>query len=715
MRKKTGLKIIASMCLMALVIPLFSAITPTAVLAAEKNAPFPYAMEAYGQEHSGIYAATAPTMDGTKDAGYTEIATFGSTYSAVFASSDEIGSSIAELNSEYLPKGMEIFASYDEDYLYFYITAETRENENGYALSVDLSSDFGAAQPALGESYSFEIENGVDSKIDPSGSYFIKGASSGSATDSTGTYGLYTTSYELKLERPEGDYDRLYFSFALKFLGNQSEAWWIWGVHKSTNLPIGMTVGTAFEKDQLAYGNFVPGVLELLGTKAEGAAPSVDAFERKDQNTTEDRSFTVLLSVAEKSADVAELGVLKMATAQIGSKNITEATAGVEKIVATKNGTDTTNGSASVSIPASEYDDFFSLRPYVKLANGNVIYGDYYTASSRYYDDGKLDYENGVKNILMIGCSFSTNYINELIEIGKEHGYFFNVVNTYFSGTPAQNNWLWLANDYRYQKTPGTSTDGDIQQYIVRNPESGNLGTDSPAKTTANLPEVVTLFNWDIISVQDHYGSWKTPFNAAYKSTMPYLPNIFRYLEVNFPNAKLYLHQTWAFQVGYRWKKPVVLDSEGNVDQSQSTPNSTQLIERVDTVERQTNDWATIKSVTEYFSETREIDMIPSGTAWQNARWNEYTVLGQKVKVGDILCNKGENTVVGDGDFYHDGTTGGGQYLNALVWFETITGESCIGSEWRPTTYTIPEQNVLALQMAAHDAVASYYGENFAN
>ena len=340
MRKSMLWKTLASVCLIALVLPLFSVISPISVSAAEKNAPFPYAMEAYGQDHSGIYSvSSAPSIDGEKDMGYTEIAKFGSTYSAIFASPDAEGSSITELNSEYLPKGMEIYASYDDDFLYFHITAETRKNEDGYSLGIDLSSDFGAAQPALGDSYSFEIDDGAEPKIDPAGSFFIKSAFSGTTSDSTSEdpYSLQKTTYELKLEKPEGDYDRVYFSFTLKFLGNQKEAYWIWGVHKTANLPIGTTVGSAFEQDNLGYGNYVPGVLELLGTKTEGTAPLIDAFERKDQNTTKDRSFTALLSVAEKSANISEIGVLKMATAEIKNKNLTASTAGVEKITAAKN------------------------------------------------------------------------------------------------------------------------------------------------------------------------------------------------------------------------------------------------------------------------------------------------------------------------------------------------------------------------------------------
>jgi hypothetical protein len=78
----------------------------------------------------------------------------------------------------------------------------------------------------------------------------------------------------------------------------------------------------------------------------------------------------------------------------------------------------------------------------------------------------------------------------------------------------------------------------------------------------------------------------------------------------------------------------------------------------------------------------------------------------------DNLCariGKGQNN---EGDYYHDGDWGGGQYLTACVWFECLTGQSCIGNTYRPE-YTaagqdlsLSEDLVQSLQEAAHAAVA---------
>ena len=61
----------------------------------------------------------------------------------------------------------------------------------------------------------------------------------------------------------------------------------------------------------------------------------------------------------------------------------------------------------------------------------------------------------------------------------------------------------------------------------------------------------------------------------------------------------------------------------------------------------------------------------------------------------------------GEGDYYHDGDIGGGQYLNACVWFEVITGQSCVGNTYRPDYVLDTDITYEALQQAAHQAVQS--------
>jgi hypothetical protein len=456
-----------------------------------------------------------------------------------------------------------------------------------------------------------------------------------------------------------------------------------------------------------------------LGAKVEKEKPVITSTLRTDENTTDARSFKSTLTVAEKKNLVKEIGVLKAETSALGGKNAVIANA--EKISSMDiTGTDSANGTIAFRVSAEDYETFISLRPYAEYTDGTVVYGDYYTVSSMYYDLGKMDYQKGEMKILMIGSSLNSYYLNELVSIGASEGYYMTVANTYFSGCPAPNMWLWLVNDYSYSKVKGngTSVDGDIVEFTVRTPDNNHA--DSKGKLEERtIAEALSYTDWDVISAQDCYSTYRSLNDQqVYRSTMGYLPNVFRYIEINNPDARIYLQQHHSYQVGYRWQNPIYYDKDGNVDQEKSTTWAGYENEpdgRMDTVAKQNEHWARVQSVTEYFSETRGIDLVPCGLAWQNARWKEYDIGGgQTIRVGDILSNKGPDGDGTAGDCIHEGTTGGGQYLTACVWFEVLTGESCLGLEWRPSEYEVREDRVLALQQAAHEAVAHYYGEDFA-
>ena len=82
---------------------------------------------------------------------------------------------------------------------------------------------------------------------------------------------------------------------------------------------------------------------------------------------------------------------------------------------------------------------------------------------------------------------------------------------------------------------------------------------------------------------------------------------------------------------------------------------------------------------------------------------------GKSELIGTTLCAR--LGVRGDeGDYGHDGDIGGGQYLNACVWFEILTGESCLGNTFRPS-YELSEEKIAILQAAAHQAVADRKAE----
>ncbi len=266
-------------------------------------------------------------------------------------------------------------------------------------------------------------------------------------------------------------------------------------------------------------------------------------------------------------------------------------------------------------------------------------------------------------NILMIGNSFSYFFVEELYSIAKTAGVELKIYNLYYSGCSVQTHWKWLYED-NYNYTLYT-TDG-----------SGRRGK------SASMKSALKAENWDVITLQQaSVKPNKLDYDTQMASTSKYAKDIFNYLKEQFPQSKLYWQQTWAFEVGY---------SRDNG----SIPN----------VQTQELQHKVSKDLSVSIAKENNVPLIPSGDAWALARKNS--------KVGDTLC-VGTEKNDGLGDHYHDGNTGGGQYLNACVWFEVLTGKSCIGNTWRPD-YDLKEEKIIELQKCAHQAVAEIYGTDFA-
>ena len=265
--------------------------------------------------------------------------------------------------------------------------------------------------------------------------------------------------------------------------------------------------------------------------------------------------------------------------------------------------------------------------------------------------------QDDVINVLMIGNSFCNGYVEELYGIAKAAGVNMKVCNLYYPGCTLSQHWTWWKlNEKRYQYF---ETDANGRRKVL---------------DPTNLKTCLARENWDVISFQQGSSQVRTTVEDAKDKAYKYLTDLLNYAKEQFPQSTFYWQQTWAYQVGY--------DRNGFV---------------VDTVEKQTAMANLLHEFSIGLCKDFNLSRIPSGDAWHYAR--------QDSRVGDVLCNRGEG-----GDNYHEGTTGGGQYLNACVWFETITGQSCIGNTWRPDDYSLSEEMIPALQAAAHRAVAESRG-----
>ena len=258
--------------------------------------------------------------------------------------------------------------------------------------------------------------------------------------------------------------------------------------------------------------------------------------------------------------------------------------------------------------------------------------------------------------LLMIGNSFCYNYVQELYGMAQTAGVDITVTNLYEGGCTVEEHWNWLTN-----KTEGA----DKYEFWITNTmgrwKHGDIRTSYEALDWAE---------WDVITLQQHFGrAATTSYEKAVSSCTPYTKDLYDKLKADYPDATFYWHETWAYQVGH----------SDFPDKASQTAQQNIIIQ-----------------VSEEICQENNVSMIPSGDAWAIARSNP--------NIGDTLCKS---------DLYHDGDLGGGQYLNACVWFEVLTGKSCIGNTWRPD-YSLSEEKITQLQQAAHQAVAAEYGSDYA-
>jgi hypothetical protein len=266
---------------------------------------------------------------------------------------------------------------------------------------------------------------------------------------------------------------------------------------------------------------------------------------------------------------------------------------------------------------------------------------------------------DGVFRILMIGNSFCQRYLHELHGMAAAAGISCRLTSVVAGACILERHWNWCR-------------DGEKHYCVLTMDDDGLRTVDG-----WGLDDALALDEWDAISYQDGeyyyrlYGA-----DSAREHMEPYLGNLVKHVRDKFPRASHWFHQVWAYQVGY--------------DRPAKSPF------KVPDAEVQATMHQDLRDMTLEACAAHGLARIPSGDAWALARADR--------RLGDTLCAN---------DCEHDGDVGGGQYLNACVWFETMFGLSCLGNAYRPP-YALEEGKIEALQEAAHRAVEDAFGETYA-
>ena len=285
--------------------------------------------------------------------------------------------------------------------------------------------------------------------------------------------------------------------------------------------------------------------------------------------------------------------------------------------------------------------------------------------------------EKKPKNILMIGNSACYYYVDELYGIARADGYDLTVANLYKSGAYISEH---------YESYQSGEEIGEL--FAIVNKRRKNMGIYSVEEALGYAKENLGA-DWDVITLQQNSSHAMTgDYEGLKGNTVSYAKGLYDAIRNEHPTATLYWHQTWSYEVGY-----------------DANPNDKNSPYKIQSSQECTDMHNLIKRLAYEIAEENGVNIVPVGDAWELARANAL--------IGTTLCKR-TNVNNNLGDYYHDGDIGGGQYLNACVWYEVLMGESCIGNTWRPTNYELSEEKIAILQVAAHEAVAVVYGADYA-
>ena len=278
-----------------------------------------------------------------------------------------------------------------------------------------------------------------------------------------------------------------------------------------------------------------------------------------------------------------------------------------------------------------------------------------------------------IVKILMIGSSYCFYYCDELYAMAHADGVEMKIGNLYINGGMIRQHYDQL------------TLNEPVYWYIVNDCNGRNR------QMQYVIQDALAAEDWDIVTNQESYHPGYGILNPLDNAkTCHYAKLMFDYCKERFPNAKHYWHAVWAKEVGFMG--PPTPENRAN------NYANVEEIYQVRNKEKQTLSYEMIRDNSKQVCEENGVEAIPTGLAWQIAR--------EDPRVGDTLCMATDKT--------HDGEEEGGQYLNACVWYETLTGNSCIGNTWRPD-YALPEEKLLAIQECAHKAVQLFRKEGFAN
>lgn len=219
-------------------------------------------------------------------------------------------------------------------------------------------------------------------------------------------------------------------------------------------------------------------------------------------------------------------------------------------------------------------------------------------------------------NILAIGNSFSQDATTYLHEIAKHGGIETKVVNLYIGGCPLSAHWENAA--------------GDLPRYEY---QLNGLATGK----NVSIREVLQSDDWDFITMQQASGD-----SGRIASYFPYVIQLSDYIKQYAPDAKQFIHQTWAY------------DSDSTHEHFARYDNDRRKM------------YLQLKDAYEQVSQALRLPLIPCGEVIQALR-------GLDAFRGQSLCRDGFHLHL----VY-------GRYAAAATWFARVLKGNILENDYLP-------------------------------
>ena len=126
-------------------------------------------------------------------------------------------------------------------------------------------------------------------------------------------------------------------------------------------------------------------------------------------------------------------------------------------------------------------------------------------------------------NVLAIGNSFSMDAMRYLSQIARAQGENLTAINLYIGGCPLDKHFRHMHSGAPYSLQCNGS-------------ETGFLVT---------MDEALLSRPWDVITLQQ-----ASHFSGKKETYIPYVYELVKHIRTLCPKAKLYLHETWAYEEG---------------------------------------------------------------------------------------------------------------------------------------------------------------------